>query len=32
MFAKIFSIDYPKDFRKFEGKTKIIEQALKVKV
>jgi len=32
LFAKIFSIEYPKDFRKPEGKSKIMEHAVKVKV
>ena len=32
LFAKIFSIDYPKDFRKPEGKANIMEQAINVKL
>jgi hypothetical protein len=30
--AKIYNIPYPKDFRKPEGRKRIIEQAVKVKV
>jgi hypothetical protein len=32
LFAKIFSIEYPKDFRKAEAKAKIMEHAVNLKV
>jgi hypothetical protein len=32
LFAKIFSIPAPKDFRKPEGKDRIMEHAIQVKI